>query len=76
MMNQTTAAKKIHRCKLHEYRHAYTVCPVCQSQYCDQHWAHGCPNKSWHPAHGKDAKDIGERFMNLQAVTNAPKGKG
>lgn len=55
----------IHRCKLHDYAHVYTVCPDCGCQYCPEYWA-SCPRLSWHPAHGLTLADAGQRLQALQ----------
>lgn len=59
-------AAKVHRCKLHGYAHAYTVCPACSCQYCPEHWP-ACPRTSWHPAHGTTPADVGARYGALRA---------
>ena len=28
----------IYKCKSHQRRHDYTVCPLCAHQYCDRVW--------------------------------------
>jgi hypothetical protein len=40
----------VHDCKSHGYRHAYTVCPVCQHQYCSETWQE-CPSEPYHKYH-------------------------
>lgn len=34
-------AAKVYQCKIHQYRHPYTVCP-CGCQYCARIWQ-SCP---------------------------------
>lgn len=62
---------KVHRCKLHGYTHAYTVCPACGCQYCPHYWP-ACPRTSWHPAHGTTAEDTGRRYAALQDARGRP----
>ncbi len=37
-------------CKAHDGAHRYTVCPLCEHQYCPLYWDK-CPRSAWHQAH-------------------------
>lgn len=66
---------KVYRCKSHDYRHEYTVCPQCACQYCPKTWPQ-CPRVSWHPAHGTDDADRGRRYTALEDARRARPGIG
>lgn len=56
--------KTIHRCKSHNYEHSYTVCPLCECQYCERTWP-VCPRISWHPNHADNDAERGRRQREL-----------
>ena len=54
---------KIYTCK--HCRHLYTVCDLCQGQYCAIYWKGICPRASWHPDHATTDEDRGRRAREL-----------
>ena len=59
--------RTVHKCKFHNRRHDYTVCPDCGAEYCSDVWT-VCPRTSWHWAHGATEGERAARA--LQSVSH------
>jgi len=53
---------KVYHCKCHQQR--YTVCPLCDCQYCTISWP-TCPRTHWHPNHATTDEERGRRHREM-----------